>query len=355
MVRIKILFVVLILAGAGACRDPWSTSPSAPPHAFAEPGLRVVRVLPPENRIPPEGAALFAGGLPPVRLGPRNDWSTPLDPSHELPLLLEIEALGGPTAFHRFRRAVGTDATWPLEIPLLERVPLEDSSYLELLDLLQEFLRPWSGSRIQRWPDGPLEVALPALAADDPYLLSCEEALAVWNEALGRTRLVAVEPSQEAPIHCTVFDTDEAAFTRAEARDDAGNPLRLRVHLSRRWTEDHPRFIRRIWVHEFGHALGLWGHSRELRHVVNGRAVITDAPHAHEIAALRLLQRLPRGFDLSWVRRRWSVPPEPGPCPVESVDVDLPRQEILHGAVPGTQRGAEPPAQIAPRAPGPRR
>lgn len=353
MERLFTAALFCLLAGSTGCRDLLPSSPSSL-DAPSDQSPRLVRTPPPVRGLPPEGASLFAGHRR-IRLGPRNAWSGTLDPALELPLLLEIDPLGGEVAYHRLRRLLTSETIWPLNMPLLARSPLPGSVYLELLDLLQEFLRPWSNSRVQRWSQHPQRVELPALPADDPYLVTCREALVVWNQALGETWLEAVEPGSDAPIHCTVFDTDDAAFTRAESRDAAGNPLRLRVHLSRRWAEDHPRYIRRVWVHEFGHALGLWGHSRDLRHVVNGRAVITDAPHADEIATLRLLHRLPRGFDLSWIRRRWSEPKEPVPCPVLSADVDLPGQEILHRAVPGPQRGADPARQRGPARPGRKR
>lgn len=347
----RLLFCLLALVLAAGCRahDPSPTAPGEDPRLRVPggAGLRLVFAPPPGAGAPPLGASLWAGSQR-HRLGPRNGWSAVLGPPLAPPFLLRIDPFGGGPEFHPLRRVVVEADPWSLEMPLLRRTPLGGTPYAELLDLLQEFLEPWSGSRVSRWESLPQRVRLPALPPDDPYRTTCLEAIDVWNVTMGRTVLEAVSSTDSATIRCTVFEEDRAAFTRSEARDADGHPLRLRVHLSRRWIEDAPRYIRRIWVHELGHALGLWGHSRDLDHVVNGRAVITDRPHPHELAALELLFRLPRDFDLSWIRRSWPPPRSPRPSPAALPDVQCPPEHVLDGAVPG----AEVPREIGHRAEG---
>jgi hypothetical protein len=289
-------------------------------------------VTPLAETAPPTGVA-FEFGEQLRWLDAENRWQirselTPLGPQE-----FTLTPIGGHRLFFPMRIALAATVRSDtiFRAPLIPRHSLRSTPYVDLLDLLQEFLFPRSGSRVARWQTLPIRVALPERATDDPYRTSCAEAIADWNEALGTTWLQTVSDPDASQVICTVAEEPPLGYTLILERDTRDNPLRLRVHLSPRFNPEFPRYIRRAWMHEFGHVLGLWGHSRSMLHLVNGRAVIVDDPHPDEIAALRRLYDLPRGFDLSWVVRSWrSTQPNIDRCPLDSADFPLPRQAVLH-------------------------
>lgn len=314
----------LLVSPSAGCRleshDPVRPFGAPVPHDAPEPS--VPRPVSPILQL--RLAAVEDSVLPPTarvqlptsshRLGPASGWSACLRLEPGGPWLLRVEPLSFPAEAERRPRFYPvTWASWAvpvdsLVLPLVPRLRLHDSVYREALDLLQEFIQPFSGSRIRRWARRSLRVALPAGEWPVDYRGPCLEAISHWNEVLREDVFMPVDPGVAAEVTCEVSEEARLAYTRLTDSDGEGRPLAMRIHLSPRWTAGSERYVRRVYVHELGHALGLWGHSLERLHILNGQAVVVDTIHRDEARVARWFWRLPADFDLVALGR-------PGPSP----------------------------------------
>jgi hypothetical protein len=315
---------VLVLVVFTACgRGSESTGPSSdpPPATLSAARARIdLEFVPVEaDRMPIAVAARMGGEL--RRIGPLQQWRGTL-PAAAGAGPLWVDSLGEEAAFYPLRVAVPSST---LQLPLVPRRRLPRSIYCELLDLLQEFIAPFAGSRVRRWGHRPLRVAWPEGTWRVDYGQACLDALEAINQALEGSWLVPVPPQEPADVVCEVLASDRLGFTQLVAVDATGHPTAMRVQLSPRWNEGAERYVRRAFLHEFGHVLGLWGHSRDLEHVVNGRAVIRDALHPDEIRALHWLWNLPADFDLVQLRRPRRPRPWPPRTPVTRCEAAMER------------------------------
>lgn len=309
-------WLLALMTGIGCGHGSESTGPSrdSSPGVWSRAWAPLqLEFAPVEPGILPLAVAVRAGQEV-RRIGPLQQWRGSLPVAFDAGPLW-VDPLGddaGP-AFYPLRVASPSGS---VRLPLVPRVRLSLTVYRELIDLLQEFVAPFDGSRIRRWDHRPLTVSLPDGEWPVDYAAACEGAIDAWNLALGDTWLRAVQPGASADVQCVVLEFDHLANTQLVAADEHGHPVAMRVQLSPRWSAGSERYVRRTYLHELGHVLGLWGHSRDLEHVVNGRAVIRDGLHRDEIRAVRWLWNLPNDFDLVFLRRPPLVGPLPGRSPV---------------------------------------
>lgn len=100
-------------------------------------------------------------------------------------------------------------------------------------------------------------------------------ALARWNEAAGRDLLAEVAEPASARVTTSypALGITRVAEVKATDPDGCGfrtcAPVTVDVGLSSVHIPDAPRFTE-IAVHEFGHALGFWGHVNEARRILDG-------------------------------------------------------------------------------------
>jgi len=89
-------------------------------------------------------------------------------------------------------------------------------------------------------------------------------------------------------------------FARITRLDGEGRPLVVQIVVGDTYDEANERvYAVRGLVHELGHALFLWGHSRDRNHVLWGDAPPqVAAPSADERKAVHLWHGLPDGLDL---------------------------------------------------------
>jgi hypothetical protein len=234
-------------------------------------------------------------------LGPQQGWSAWLPYPPPRGATLRVEA--GGTGCYPMRATFVGPPPPQLSVGLLPRVALADGVYAEAFDLLVELVRPFGGATIRRWPPAQLRVALPPDTFTVRYAQACEQAIAAWNLALGEPRLQAVPTGADAQVRTTVAPEAQLAFTQLEREDEWGHPLAMRVHVSPRYVVGAERYVRRAYLHELGHVLGLWGHSRDRAHIMNGVAVTSDSIHADERRVARWLWALPNDCDLSFYVR----------------------------------------------------
>ncbi len=214
----------------------------------------------------------------------------------------------------------------PTELLLLPRVEFTDSEYPQALDLLTECVAPFSAGVVRRWHSATLRVARPLPVDGVDYLGTLEEAVQIWNQALSREVLHLVAWSEEAEVICELSEESRLGYVRRLEEDPERHPLRMLIHLSPRWGLGTERYVRRAWLHELGHVLGLWGHSRDPRHLMHGRFIAVDAPHPEELLVLDWVWQLPHGTHLGWYRRSDSVE--------ESMDPRAPRTKNLSPTPP---------------------
>jgi hypothetical protein len=296
-------------------------------------GLRLVAVEP--GVMPYSARVAWNGGV--RRLGPTAQWTTAVPHDGATPWWIEVDPLslaagsGDALAFYRLAWSSWASPPDSFLLPLVPHRPLRHSVYREAIDLLQEFIAPFSGSRLRRWSMGTLRLALPSGEWPVDYRAACREAMTRWNEVLGSPRFVAVETGAAAEVRCEVSEETRLAYTQLVDADDHGRPLAMRVHLSPRWAPGSEHYVRRVYLHELGHALGLWGHSVDLQHILNGRAVIVDDIHPDEALVARWFWSLPADFDLVALGRPPRTPPGISP----------PQRQAVTRCEVATERGTE--------------
>jgi len=229
-------------------------------------------------------------------------WSTALPTPAQAVAELRVTPIPGSAPF--------TPLTVPLfewrdtwDLVLLPRHPMPDCVYREGLDLLVEFLKPFDGGFVRRWTVEQLRVAEPSYRGEVDYLGTLRAAVAIWNRCLQTERFVLVPPGSSCEIACEIFDEASLGYTQLLQRDDEHRPLKMKIHLSPRWAVGAEKYVQRAWVHELGHTLGLWGHSRDPRHVLHGLFIAVDEPDPEEVRMARWLWSIPSGTHLGWFER----------------------------------------------------
>ena len=102
------------------------------------------------------------------------------------PADLRIDILPAEAEFTSIFLPLFTDRqSW--EVCILPLSRSEHNIYARDLDLLAEFVRPFDGGIIRRWPVETLRVSEPAPVPEVDYLGTLRNAVAIWNRLLGVT------------------------------------------------------------------------------------------------------------------------------------------------------------------------
>jgi hypothetical protein len=215
------------------------------------------------------------------------------------PADLRIETLPAEANYTSVFLPLFTDrCSWDLSLLPLSRSEL--NLYERDLDLLAEFVRPFDGGTIRRWPVETLRVSEPAPQPDVDYLGTLRNAVTIWNQLLEVQRFVLVPRGSPAEVECEVFEESSLGYTRLVSRDGDRRPLHMLVHLSPRFAAGAERYVQRAWLHELGHVQGLWGHSQDPSHILYARFIAVDEPAAQELKMARWLWSIPQGTHLGW-------------------------------------------------------
>ena len=188
----------------------------------------------------------------------------------------------------------------PLPLPV---VAVDSYQYPHLLALLKDLSRDRFQGVVTSWPEYPVPVRVfPAQNDSVDLAATLREAMAIWNAG------PAGPWFREDPatgwglrlVHFPDRSLRPPARCRITRLDDEGRPMRVHIELGNDY--DQPwdrRYALRALVHELGHGLLLWGHSRERDHVLWGGAPpLLAEPSADERKAALWWRGLPDGLDL---------------------------------------------------------
>jgi hypothetical protein len=188
-------------------------------------------------------------------------------------------------------------------VPPLPVLPVQTATYPHLVAMLRDLLEPRFGGVVPHWPGRPVPVAAPEAISGEVDLAAClREAVTNWNTAAARTLLVW-DPGATWGIHLAHYSgslRDPPLQTQLIRRDAAGRPWHVRIAVGDDYSTPSARpYAVRGLAHELGHALLLWGHTPDRRHLLWGDAPpLRASPAPDEVRAVELRQLLPRGLDL---------------------------------------------------------
>jgi hypothetical protein len=297
--RVGSRHLVLLLLALSACERTGS-SPSAPTlvgqRSWGETGIHI-RVLEP-------GPELIGLWIPRDQIGLRGPGPWTISPSSLESSILELQPLPPGNRWNRLVLPLFPPPL-PTELLILAREPLPASVYSDEMDLLTEFVASFDAGVVRRWLPELLRVARPLPVEGVDYLGTLENAVEIWNAALGQERFRLVEPGEMAEVVCELGDEIRLGYVRRLEQDAERHPLRMLIHLSPRWAQGAERYVQRAWLHELGHVLGLWGHSLDPRHLMHGSFIAVDLPNPEELTAVEWLWQIPHGTHMGWYR----VPP----------------------------------------------
>ncbi len=205
----------------------------------------------------------------------------------------------------------------------LPRIPLQSAYYGDLLHFLLEMTTPLHGGRVAHWVDDPIPVAPSVAISGEVDLGACfREAMEAWNQAAGKPLFVEATVFARGVrlVHREGQVLHPPMWARMLRRDQADRPILVTIHIGDTYDRAHlRRYAVRGLIHELGHALQLWGHSRDRLHILWESGPITNLPSRDEIAAITLWRTLPPGLDLTRYQR--------------SVELDLDRSQGQRAAV----------------------
>ncbi|MBC8423425.1 hypothetical protein H8E07_04820 [bacterium] len=254
------------------------------------------------------------GSARPARLtieGVRWSWRLDLDPAApSLPPRLRLEPLE-PDLWHDFEAR--PDTTTPGAWFPLPRQAVRSPYYHDLLALLQALITPRFGQRVCHWYTRPVPVGGGPAASGAVDLSGCfEAAVAAWNDGPGPDVFAWIPdtPLGTRLLHLPGQQLRPPMSASLIQRDEQGRALRLQIRVGD--TYDGPqdaRYARRGFAHELAHALLLWGHSLDRDHVLWRCGPLVERPSEDERRAVRLLQALPAGMDISVYGRSTELDP----------------------------------------------
>ncbi len=193
------------------------------------------------------------------------------------------------------------DTAGPLPLP---RLPVGSPDYSDLVQFLAQLTRPYFDCRVIHWPQTTIPVRLVPAVSGEVDLAQClREAMALWNTGRDKPWFEV----QETPawgvrlVHFSGMNLHPPLMARITRLDDEAQPLMVQILVGDTYDviRDRPYAVRGF-IHELGHALFLWGHSRDRNHILWGSAPpIVDAPSLDERKAALLWHSLPEGLDLS--------------------------------------------------------
>lgn len=188
-------------------------------------------------------------------------------------------------------------------LPPLPRRPVESPAYADLVSFARAMIMPRFDGRVPHWPSWPVPVSSPDAISGDVDLAAClREAVEIWNTLGPEPWFEWREEGGEGIrlAHYAGSIRSPALSLRITRVDSLGRPLKMRISVGDNYHSEAARpYAVRGLSHELGHAVLLWGHSVDRRHLLWGDAPPLHAsPSKDEVRAAQLLRHLPHGLDL---------------------------------------------------------
>ena len=138
-----------------------------------------------------------------------------------------------------------------------------------------DYITIFSGGRIARFAEMPIRVYISPMLRTDAYLNAIRYGMRQWESASGGIiQFVETEANSDADIRVSwgragLWPIAEVTGAKAELTRLNGDRIRVEIvlvpHEAQLNDVSHPGRLRAICLHEFGHAVGLWGHSPDSR------------------------------------------------------------------------------------------
>lgn len=138
-----------------------------------------------------------------------------------------------------------------------------------------DYVTIFSSGRIARFTEMPIRVYISPMLRTDAYLNAIRYGMCQWESASGRIiQFEETEVSDDADIRVSwgragLWPIAEVTGAKAELTRRGGDGIRVEIilvpHEPQLGEVNDPGRLRAICLHEFGHAIGLWGHSPDSR------------------------------------------------------------------------------------------
>ena len=166
-----------------------------------------------------------------------------------------------------------------------------------------DYVTVFSNGRIARFTEMPIRVYISPMLRTDVYLNAIRYGMRQWELAAGGIiEFVETEDNGDADIRVSwgtagLWPITEVTGAKAELTRLDGDRIRVEIILVPHWSRfeevGEPGRLRAICLHEFGHAIGLWGHSPDSRDV-EFRASALEHPSPRDIKTLRRVYATPQ-------------------------------------------------------------
>jgi len=138
------------------------------------------------------------------------------------------------------------------------------------------------------------------------YAAATRDAMATWESAVGLDLFEEAPDSSQASLYFRIWPDDTQISGEYEVilrEPGTATPLLMAIDVDGSGDAAAYAGVRRILLHELGHALGLWNHSDDVDHLMNYTATVDGPTHA-EIRVVRILYHMDRWEDLLLFRER---------------------------------------------------
>ncbi len=261
---------------------------------------REVGQVPRDSTMAPVQGTANLEWLPmPKRQCPTRAASWTLTPEPNLPAEIAFTP-ADTTLWHSFTCEIADAKAQPVPLP---RTTVDSSCYDDLLELVEDLTTGYFDHVMRHWQDYPVPIRCGSHRSGEVDLSAClARAVAIWNEGEHAPWFVRDEEAQWGVrlLHYAGAHMSPTLRVQLTKRDVHGDPVRMNIAVGDDYrTARDTTYVIRGMVHELGHTLLLWGHSRDRNHCLWGAAPpLVCAPSADERKAAHLVRDLPEGLDL---------------------------------------------------------
>lgn len=167
-----------------------------------------------------------------------------------------------------------------------------------------DYITIFSSGRIARFTEMPIRVYISPMLRADAYLNAIRYGMRQWESASGGIiQFAETEVNSDADIRVSwgragLWPIAEVTGAKAELTRLDGDRIRVEIilvpHEPQLGEVSDPAGLRAICLHEFGHAVGLWGHSPDSRDA-EFHTSTKEHPSPHDINTLLRVYDTPQG------------------------------------------------------------